>query len=418
MSGSPVELLAQEAKEASRDLAKRSRAEKDSALRAMAQAIRRSAPEILKVNAEETRAAAAAGETKAFVDRLRLDEGRLEKVAAALEHVATLPDPVGQLTDFAVRPNGLRIKKLRVPLGVIAIIYESRPGVTADAAGLCVKSGNACLLRGGREAIKTNALIARALREGLKEARLPEAAVGFVDDPDRAAVGRLLQLDSFIDLVIPRGGPDLTRAVRKQSAIAVLAHDKGLCHTFVDASADLSLAEEVCLNAKAERPGVCNAMETLLVHEAVAPRFLPAMGRRYAEAGVELRGCPKTRALLPSAKPATDEDWDTEYLDLILSVKVVGSLDEAIAHIARHGSGLAEAIVTRDDAAAERFKREVDAGAVYVNASTRFTDGGEFGLGAEMGISTQKIHARGPVGLEGLTCEKFVVDGAGQVRRS
>ena len=411
-----VELLAQEAKSASRVLALSSRAKKDAALRAMAQALRRSAPKILEVNAEETKAAAASGETKAFVDRLRLDQTRLDAIADALDHVATLPDPVGVTTDFALRPNGLRIRRMRVPLGVVAIIYESRPGVTADAAGLCVKSGNACLLRGGREAIATNALIAAALREGLKEAGLPPESVGFVDNPDRAAVGRLLQLDQFIDLVIPRGGPELTRAVRKQSAIPVLAHDKGLCHTFVDRDADLEMAERIALNAKVSRPGVCNAMETLLVHEAVAGKLLPSLACRYDDAGVELRGCPKTVALLGGIKAATDEDWDTEYLDLILSIKIVASLDEAIAHIGRHGTGLAEAIVTGNPASAERFQREVDAGAVYWNASTRFTDGGEFGLGAEMGISTQKLHARGPVALEGLTCEKFVVDGSGQVR--
>jgi glutamate-5-semialdehyde dehydrogenase len=317
-----------------------------------------------------------------------------------------------------VRPNGLVIKTMRVPLGVIAIIYESRPGVTADAAALCVKSGNAALLRGGREAIKTNALIARALSRGLAAAGLPPGAVGFVDDPDRAAVKRLLALDTLVDLVIPRGGPELTVMVRRESSIPVLSHDKGLCHTFVDARANLAMAEAICYNAKAERPGVCNAMETLLVHQAVAGKFLPRLARRYEAAGVELRGCPRTRAILKGIKAAGPADWDTEYLDLILSVKVVRSIDEALAHIARHGSGLAEAIVTEDRGAAERFLREADAGAVYHNASTRFTDGGEFGLGAEMGISTQKLHARGPVALEGLTCRKFVVRGSGQVRDS
>ncbi|HVE14586.1 MAG TPA: glutamate-5-semialdehyde dehydrogenase, partial [Elusimicrobiota bacterium] len=297
-----------------------------------------------------------------------------------------------------------------------AIIYESRPGVTADAAALCLKSGNAAVLRGGKEAVRTNAAIADAIERALPKALA--GAVGFVRDPGREAVGRLLELDSLIDLVIPRGGPDLTVRVRRESIIPVLAHDKGLCHTYVDQGADLAMAEAICLNAKAERPGVCNAMETLLVHEAAAKAFLPRMAARYADAGVELRGCPRTRKLVPSAKPASETDWDTEYLDLILSIKVVDSLDDAIAHIAKHGSGLAEAIVTRDDARARRFLREVDAGAVYVNASTRFTDGGEFGLGAEMGISTQKIHARGPVGLVGLTCEKFVVAGSGQTRDS
>jgi len=413
-----VEAMAREAKAASRILATAPTARKNRALREMAKALRRRAEKILAANRKEVAAARAAGRAAAFVDRLTLDAGRVEGVALALERVAALPDPVGETSPFARRPNGLVIRKMRVPLGVVAIIYESRPGVTADAAGLCLKSGNAAVLRGGKEAVRTNAVIAEALREGLRAAGLPRGAIGFVNDPDRAAVRRLLRLDSLIDLVIPRGGPDLTVAVRRESLIPVLAHDKGLCHTYVDARADLDMAEEIAFNAKAERPGVCNAMETLLVHAAVARSFLPRVARRFAAAGVELRGDPKTRRILPLAKPATEKDWDTEYLDLILSVKVVDSFEEAVAHIARHGSGLAEAIVTADAKRAARFLREVDAGAVYVNASTRFTDGGEFGLGAEMGISTQKLHARGPVGLVGLTCEKFVVTGRGQTRDS
>lgn len=413
-----VKAMAVRAKEASRVLAKTPTARKNRALREMAAALRRRAGKVLAANKKEVAAARAAGRTTAFIDRLTLTPERLEAVARALESVARLPDPVGELTDFARRPNGLRIRKMRVPLGVVAIIYESRPGVTADAAGLCLKSGNAAVLRGGKEAVRTNSAIAEALRDGLRAAGLPPGSVGFVEDPDRAAVRELLTLDSLVDLVIPRGGPDLTVAVRRESMIPVLAHDKGLVHVYVDARADLDMAEAIAFNAKAERPGVCNAMETLLVHESVARSFLTRLAKRYASAGVELRGCPKTRGFLPGIKAATAADWDTEYLDLILSVKVVASLDEAIAHIARHGSGLAEAIVTSDPARAARFQREVDAGAVYWNASTRFTDGGEFGLGAEMGISTQKLHARGPVGLVGLTCEKFVVDGRGQVRDS
>lgn len=413
-----IETMASRAKQASRILALASTAQKNVALRAMARALRRAAGPILKVNAVEAEAASKAGATAAFVDRLALDEKRLEKVARGLESVAALPDPVGEVSDFGRRPNGLVIRKMRVPLGVIAIIYESRPGVTADAAGLCIKSGNAAVLRGGREAIKTNGLIAAALSKGLKAAGLPPGAVGFVDDPDRSAVKRLLALDRFVDLVIPRGGPDLTVMVRRESSIPVLSHDKGLCHTYVDAAADLKMAEEICFNAKAERPGVCNAMETLLVHEKIASKFLPRMAARYEAAGVELRGCSRTRAVLPGIGAASAADWDTEYLDLILSIKTVGSFDEAVEHIARHGSGLAEAIVTKNRKTARRFLREVDAGAVYVNASTRFTDGGEFGLGAEMGISTQKLHARGPVALEGLTCQKYVVKGKGQTRAS
>ncbi|MDD5302338.1 MAG: glutamate-5-semialdehyde dehydrogenase [Elusimicrobia bacterium] len=410
--------MALEARTASRALAKASTASKNNALREMAKALRKYSGKILTANKSELAAVRKTPRSAAFVERMTLNGERIENIARALEHVAKLPDPVGKITEFARRPNGLKIQKMRVPLGVVAIIYESRPGVTADAAGLCIKSGNAAVLRGGKETVKTNHAIAEALREGLRKAGLPAGSVGFVNDPDRAAVKRLLRLDTLIDLVIPRGGSALTTAVRHESLIPVLAHDKGLCHTYVDEKADLAMAERIAFNAKAERPGVCNAMETLLVHAKIAKRFLPALAARYAAAGVELRGCPKTRKILPKIRPATKHDWDTEYLALILSVKIVSSLDEAIEHIAQHGSGLAEAIVTRDKKRAERFLREVDAGAVYVNASTRFTDGGEFGLGAEMGISTQKLHARGPVGLAGLTCEKFVVHGKGQVRCS
>ena len=413
-----IEKMALEARAASRELARASTSLKNRALLEMAGALRRRSRRILTANSRELAAVRKTSRSAAFVERMTLNPRRIESIALALEHVARLPDPVGKTTDFSKRPNGLVIRKMRVPLGVVAVIYESRPGVTADAAGLCVKSGNAAILRGGKETVKTNHAIAQALREGLRKAGLPPGAVGFVADPDRAAVKRLLRLDTLVDLVIPRGGADLTTAVRHESLIPVLAHDKGLCHTYVDAKADLGMAERIVLNAKAERPGVCNAMETLLVHEAVAKRFLTRMAERFEEAGVELRGCPGTRKILPWVDAATRADWDTEYLALVLSVKVVKDLDEAIAHIARHGSGLAEAIVTRDKGRAERFLREVDAGAVYVNASTRFTDGGEFGLGAEMGISTQKLHARGPVGLEGLTCEKYIVRGGGQIRCS
>ncbi len=415
---STIEGLARRAKEASRTLARTPTAVKDKALREAARAIRRTSGSILRVNRSEVAAARAAGKPAAFLDRLALDEKRVESIAQGLLRVAGLPDPVGKTEEFSLRPNGLRIRKMRVPLGVIAVIYESRPGVTADAAGLCLKSGNACLLRGGGEAARTNALIAGALAAGLKAAGLPAGSVGFLRDRDRSALRRLLAFEGLIDLVIPRGGPGLTLMVRRESMIPVLSHDKGLCHTFVDASADPAMASDICFNAKAERPGVCNAMETLLVHEKVAARFLPELAGRYRAAGVELRGCPKTRRILPGIKRACARDWDTEYLGPVLSIKVVSSFKEALGHIARHGSGLAEAIVTRDAELGRRFQREVDSGAVFVNASTRFTDGGEFGLGAEMGISTQKLHARGPVGLEGLTCEKFVVTGSGQIRES
>jgi glutamate-5-semialdehyde dehydrogenase len=413
-----IEKMAREARTASRELARASTTLKNRALLEMARALRKRAGRILTANGRELSAVRKTSRSAAFVERMTLNGERIENIARALEHVAKLPDPVGRTTEFAKRPNGLVIRKMRVPLGVVAIIYESRPGVTADAAGLCIKSGNAAILRGGKETVKTNHVIAEALREGLRKAGLPPGSVGFVNDPDRAAVKRLLRLDTLIDLVIPRGGADLTTAVRHESLIPVLAHDKGLCHTYVDEKADLVMAERIVLNAKAERPGVCNAMETLLVNAKIAKRFLPGLAARFKAAGVELRGCPKTKRILPTIKTATKADWDTEYLALILSVRIVSSLDEAADHIARHGSGLAEAIVTRDKKRADRFLREVDAGAVYVNASTRFTDGGEFGLGAEMGISTQKLHARGPVGLEGLTCEKFVVRGGGQIRCS
>ncbi|MBI5247215.1 MAG: glutamate-5-semialdehyde dehydrogenase [Elusimicrobia bacterium] len=410
--------MAREAREASRVLAKTSTSLKNRALIEMAKSLRKRERLILKANGRELAAVRRTARSAAFVERMTLNGERIENIARALESVAKLPDPVGKITDFARRPNGLIIKRMRVPLGVVAIIYESRPGVTADAAGLCIKSGNAAILRGGKETVLTNAVIADALREGLKKAGLPPGSVGFVNDPDRKAVRELLRLDSLIDLVIPRGGPELTMAVRRESLIPVLAHDKGLCHTYIDDRVELGMALDVAFNAKAERPGVCNAMETLLVHEKIARAFLPNMAARYAAAGVELRGCPKTRKILPGIKAATAKDWDTEYLALILSVKIVKNMDEALAHIAAHGSGLAEAIITSDKSRAARFLKEADAGAVYHNASTRFTDGGEFGLGAEMGISTQKLHARGPVALEGLTCEKFVVSGKGQTRCS
>ncbi len=339
-------------------------------------------------------------------------------MAKGLQEVAALPDPVGEVTAMGRRPNGLWVGRMRVPIGVIAVIYESRPNVTADVTGLCLKAGNAVLLRGGSEAIRSNTAIAAVLMASAEAAGLPKGAVGMVPTTDRAAVHALLKLDRYIDLVIPRGGEELVRMVKETSTIPVIAHEKGLCHIYVDAAADPPMAEEIVVNAKVERPGVCNAVETLLVHEEIARAFLPRAAARLEKAGVELRGCPKTRSILPQAKEATESDWETEYLDLILSVKVVRSFEEAVEHIRRHSSGLAEGIVTADHGRAMRFLREVDAGAVFVNASTRFADGGEFGLGAEIGISTQKLHARGPMGVRELTCEKFIVLGDGQVRDS
>ena len=413
-----VRELAMAARPAARTLAVVSSEVKDRALAAMADVLWSNRAAILSANAHDLTEAKAERHPTAFLDRLALDDSRVEKMVAGVRQVASLPDPVGEITGMWRRPNGLLIGRMRVPLGVIGVIYEARPGVTADAAALCLKSGNAVILKGGREAIRSNRVIGGLLAEAATTAGLPKGCVSFIDSVDREAVAHLLGLSRLVDLIIPRGGEELIRTVQRTSAIPVLAHEKGLCHIYVDEGADLAMAEEIAFNAKVERPGVCNAMESLLVHERVASEFLPATIRRLRESGVEVRGCPRTRALVPAAAEATEADWDTEYLDLILSVKVVGSFEEAVAHIAEHGSGLAEAIVTTDHSRAMRFLREVDAGAVFVNASTRFTDGGEFGMGAEMGISTQKLHARGPVGLTELTCQKFIVLGEGQVRDS
>jgi glutamate-5-semialdehyde dehydrogenase len=413
-----VRELALAARPAARTLAVVSSEVKDRALAAMADVLWSNRAAILSANAHDLAEAKAERHPTAFLDRLALDDSRVEKMVAGIRQVANLPDPVGEITGMWRRPNGLLIGRMRVPLGVIGVIYEARPGVTADAAALCLKSGNAVILKGGREAIRSNRVIGGLLAEAAVAAGLPKGCVGFIDSVDREAVAHLLGLSRLVDLIIPRGGEELIRTVQRTSAIPVLAHEKGLCHIYVDEGADLAMAEEIAFNAKVERPGVCNAMESLLVHERVASEFLPATIRRLRESGVEVRGCPRTRALAPGITAAIEADWDTEYLDLILSVKVVGSFEEAVAHIAEHGSGLAEAIVTTDHSRAMRFLREVDAGAVFVNASTRFTDGGEFGMGAEMGISTQKLHARGPVGLTELTCQKFIVLGEGQIRDS
>ena len=418
MIANMVRELAMAARPAARALAVVSPEVKNRALAAMADALWDNRAAILSANALDLADVKAGHHPPAFLDRLALDEGRLEKVVAGVRQVAALPDPVGEITGMWRRPNGLLVGRMRVPLGVIGVIYEARPGVTADAAALCLKSGNAVILKGGREAIRSNRAIAGVLAEAAGANGLPKGCVAFIDSVDREAVSHLLQLTGLVDLIIPRGGEELIRAVQRASTIPVLAHDKGLCHTYVDEGADLTMAEEIAFNAKVERPGVCNAMETLLVHEQIAPVFLPRMIGRLREAGVEVRGCPRTRVLVPGIGAANERDWDTEYLDLILSVKVVGSFEEAVAHIAEHGSGLAEAIVTADHSRVMRFLREVDAGAVFVNASTRFADGSEFGMGAEMGISTQKLHARGPVGLTELTCQKFIVLGEGQVRDS
>jgi len=411
---SRVVALCRAARTAAPILAGASTAAKNAALRAGAAALRANQARLLAANAEDVAQARAEGAASAFVDRLTLTPARIEAMAAGVEQVADLPDPVGETITEWTRPNGIRIAQVRVPLGVIGIIYESRPNVTADAAALCLKSGNAVVLRGGKEAFRTSRLIADILRDACGE--LPRDALAFVDTTDREAVRVLLRQADFIDVIIPRGGEDLIRAITEGSRIPVIQHFSGICHVFVDRAADLAIAERICMNAKAQRPGVCNAMENLLVHRDIAARFLPAVGEKLRAAGVELRGCPDTMKILPWAKPATDADWDTEYLDLILAVRIVDSVDEAIAFIRRHGSGLADAIVTADESAASAFTRAVDSAAVFVNASTRFTDGFEFGFGAEIGISTNRLHARGPMGLRELTTYKYVVHGTGQVR--
>ena len=409
-----VVTLCRAARAAAPALARASTDEKNAALRAGASALRTRTGELLEANAKDVAAARAAGVAPAFLDRLTLTAARVDAMAVGLEQIAALPDPVGEEISRWSRPNGLDIQQVRVPLGVIGIIYESRPNVTADAAGLCLKSGNAVVLRGGSEAFRSNCLIADVLREATTT--VPRDAIALVRTTDREAVRVLLRQDELIDVIIPRGGEELIRAITEGSRIPVIQHLNGVCQLYVDRAADLAIAERLCMNAKTQRPGVCNAIENLLVHREVAARFLPAIAAKLTAAGVELRGCPDTVRLVPGTRPATDADWDTEYLDLVLSVKVVESIDEAMAFIRRHGSGLADAIVTTDQAAADRFTTEIDSAAVFVNASTRFTDGFEFGFGAEIGISTNRLHARGPMGLRELTTYKYVVRGNGQVR--
>ena len=411
-----VETKARAARAASRALALCSTRTKNEALTQMARGLEEKTGAILDANRSDLERARAVGVPRAFLDRLTLTDGRIETMAFGLREIAALPDPVGETVDATRRPSGLEISRVRVPLGVIGFIYESRPNVTVDAAGLCVKSGNAVVLRGGSEAIESNALIAAVLSKAMEKTGAPSDAIQFVEITDRAAVGAMLQQDGLIDLIIPRGGEDFVRWVAEHSRIPILKHDKGLVHVFVDAAADLDMATTIVHNAKTHRPSVCNALETLLVDRAVADRFLPMIAARLGEAGVELRGCPETLARVPSARPASAADWDEEYLDLILAIRVVDGLEAAIDHIRRHGSGLAEAIVTNDLGHSRRFTREVDAAAVLVNASTRLVDGSQFGLGAEMGISTSRVHARGPVGVRELTTTKFIVQGDGQIR--
>jgi glutamate-5-semialdehyde dehydrogenase len=408
--------VGQRARAAAREAARASTDAKNGALLAAAQAIRRDATKLLAANAEDVAAARAAGRDDAFVDRLALTGQSIEAMAAGLEEVAKLADPVGEVSELREQPSGIKVGRMRVPLGVIGIVYESRPNVTADAAALCLKSGNACILRGGSESVRSNLAIAACMHEGLRAGGLPEDAVQVVDTADRAAVGILLSMNEYVDIIVPRGGKSLIERVMRESRIPTIKHLDGVCHVYIDDRADLDKAVRIADNAKTQRYGVCNAMETLLVAGGVAAEVLPRLAKIYLDKGVQLRGDERARAVVPVMKAATEEDWYAEYLAPILAVRVVRDLDEAIAHIAKYGSQHTDAIVTEDAARAARFLREVDSSSVLVNASTRFADGFEYGLGAEVGISTDKLHARGPVGLEGLTSQKFVVYGSGQVR--
>jgi glutamate-5-semialdehyde dehydrogenase len=407
---------AKEAKEGAYSLAKASSRQKDAALIKMAEALQKRAKELISENRKDIKFAKEKGLSKALLDRLTLNDKRINEMAQGLVEIAALPDPVGEIIKMRQRPNGMTVGKMRVPIGVIGIIYESRPNVTADVTGLCLKAGNAIILRGGSEAINSNKAIATVLKDVVKQQGLHQGAVTFIDISDRKAVMEMLKLEGIVDLIIPRGGEELIRAVTENSRIPVLKHYKGVCHVFVDWDADLKMAEEICFNAKVQRPGTCNAMETMLVDKKIAKAFLPAMIKKFKEGGVKLKGCPLTKKVDASLENVREEDYYKEYLDLILNVKIVEGIDDAMVHIAKYGSAHSDAIVTNSYDKAMRFLKEVDSSAVFVNASTRLNDGFQFGLGAEIGISTDKIHARGPMGLEELTCTKFIVLGSGQLR--
>jgi glutamate-5-semialdehyde dehydrogenase len=407
---------AKEAREGARSLARASSKQKNLALMKMAEALQKRSKELIRENARDIAFARKKGLSKAMIDRLTLNDTRIHEMAQGLVEVAALPDPVGEILRMRQRPNGMSVGRMRVPIGVIGIIYESRPNVTADATSLCLKAGNSVVLRGGSEAIHSNRAIVRILRGVAKVEGLHEGAVTFIDIPDREAVMELLKLEGIVDLIIPRGGEGLIRAVAENSRIPVLKHYKGVCHVFVDRDADLKMAEDICFNAKVQRPGTCNAMETMLVDRKIAKAFLPGMAGRFKKAGVVMKGCPETRKIARGVIAAKEEDYYNEYLDLVMNVRVVKDIDEAMEHIAKYSSAHSDTIVTKDYAKGMRFLREVDSSAVLINASTRLNDGFQFGLGAEIGISTDKIHARGPMGLEELTCTKFIVLGNGQLR--
>ncbi|MBN2297875.1 MAG: glutamate-5-semialdehyde dehydrogenase [Deltaproteobacteria bacterium] len=417
MSKETIVSLAERVKRASRTLINLSTTEKTNVLISMASALRDNMTYLQEENRKDLAGAQKNNLSTAMIDRLTLSDGVVEGMARALEEIAELPDPVGKITGMVKRPNGLMVGRMRIPIGVIGIIYESRPNVTADAAGLCLKSGNAVILRGGSEAFNSNKAIVQVLQRSLELSGIDRDVVGFIPVTDRQAVLDMLTLEEYIDLIIPRGGESLIRTVVENSMIPVLKHYKGVCHIFVDKDADLDKAYDICLNAKAQRPGVCNAMETLLVDSAIAEAFLPEMIRIFSDNGVEIRGCDKTRSIVPDVKQAKEDDWYEEFLDLILAVKITDNMYEAIDHIEKYGSNHTEAIITENYTRAMEFLRLVDSSTVLVNASTRFSDGGEFGLGAEVGISTSKIHAYGPMGIEDLTIQKFICFGDGQIRK-
>jgi glutamate-5-semialdehyde dehydrogenase len=408
--------IAKSARTASRAVAKCPTAKKNEVLLKIADEIINQAKHIMKENRTDISSAKKAGLSSAFIDRLAISDSTIKSMSDGLKEVAALEDPVGSISRTWIRPNGLQVSRMRIPLGVIGIIYESRPNVTVDAAGLCLKAGNAVILRGGSESFCSNQALAVIIKNALRDLGLPEEAVQTVPVRERTAVNALLSQEEYIDLIIPRGGEGLIRFVVENSRIPVLKHYKGVCHVYVDEGADFGMARKICFNAKVQRPGVCNAMETMLVHKGVAKDFLPGMAKEFADAGVEIRGCPKTCRILPTATKATENDWPAEFLDLVVAVRVVDDMDQAIGHIAKYGSNHTESIVTGDYSRARSFLREVDSSVVLVNASTRFNDGGQLGLGAEIGISTSKLHAFGPMGLEELTTTKFIVFGDGQVR--
>ena len=407
---------ATEAKEGARAIANVSSGKKNTVLAKMAEALQVKSKELIAANKKDIETAKKKGLSKALIDRLTINEKRIQEMAQGLLEVAALPDPVGEITKMRQMPNGMMVGRMRVPIGVIGIIYESRPNVTADATGLCLKAGNAVILRGGSEAINSNKAIVDILRTTAGEHGIHEGAVTFIDIPEREAIMEMLKLEGIVDLIIPRGGEGLIRAVTENSRIPVLKHYKGVCHVFVDRDADLKMAEDICFNAKVQRPGTCNAMETMLVDKTIAKNFLPKMIKRFKDADVALKGCSESKKIDKSLTVVKEEDFYDEYLDLILNIKIVKDMDDAMNHIAKYGSAHSDAIVTKNHERAMRFLREVDSSAVFVNASTRLNDGYQFGLGAEIGIATDKIHARGPMGLEELTCQKFIVLGNGQLR--